>query len=85
MSNPYDPVLMIDDMVKILLPQPLSDNKKWLLKNILLSGQASDSYWTIAWSDYVNDPSNDMYFSIVNTRLTNMLAYMLLLPEYQLA
>jgi uncharacterized protein (DUF1800 family) len=85
MSNPYDPVVMIDDMVKILLPQPLSDNKKWLLKNILLSGQSSDSYWTIAWSDYVNDPSNDMYFSIVNTRLTNMLAYMLLLPEYQLA
>ncbi len=85
MSNPYDPVVMIDDMVKILLPQPLSDNKKWLLKNILLSGQSSDSYWTIAWSDYVNDPSNDMYYSIVNTRLTNMLAYMLLLPEYQLA
>jgi uncharacterized protein (DUF1800 family) len=85
MSNPYDPVVMIDDMVKILLPQPLSDSKKWLLKNILLSGQSSDSYWTIAWSDYVNDPSNEMYYSIVNTRLTNMLAYMLLLPEYQLA
>lgn len=84
-SNPYDPVEMIDDMVRLLLPQPLSDSKKFLLKNILLSGQSSDSYWTIAWSDYVNEPSNDMYYSIVNTRLTNMVGYMLLLPENQLA
>jgi len=84
-SEPSNPVTLVDEMAKLLLPQPISDLKKTLLKSILLSGLPSDSYWTIAWFDYVNNPSDPMSVAVVNTRLTNMVAYMLLLPEYQLA
>lgn len=84
-SDPSNPVTLVDEMVKFLLPQPISDLKKTLLKSILLSGLPSDSYWTIAWFDYVNSPSDPMSVAVVNTRLTNLVAYILLLPEYQLA
>jgi hypothetical protein len=84
-SDPSDPVALIDDSLKILLSQPISDVKKTLLKNILLSGLPSDSYWTIAWFDYLNDPTDPMSLAVVRTRLTNMLGYLMLLPEYNLA
>ena len=72
-------------MVKFLLPQPISDLKKTLLKSILLSGLPSDSYWTIAWFDYVNSPNDPMSVAVVNTRLSSLIVYILFLPEYQLA
>lgn len=84
-SDPSNPVTLVDEMVKLLLPQPISDLKKTLLKSILLSGLPSDSYWTIEWIAYVNNPNDPMSVAVVNTRLTNMIAYILLLPEYQLA
>ena len=65
--------------------QPLSAAKKTLLKSILLSGLPSDSYWTLAWFDYVNNPSDPMAFEVVNARLSILVKYILGLPEYQLA
>lgn len=84
-SDPSDPVALIDDSLKILLSQPISDVKKTQLKNILLSGLPSDSYWTIAWFDYVDNPNTPMFLAVVRTRLTNMLGHLMLLPEYNLA
>ena len=72
-------------MTKLLLPQPISDQKKTLLKSILLSGLPSDSYWTIAWFDYVNNPNDPMSVQVVTVRLTYLVNYVLSLPEYQLA
>lgn len=84
-SDPGDPVKLIDDTLKLLLPQPLSATKKAFLKAILLSGLPSDSYWTVAWFDYVNNPTDPMSVTVVKTRLTYMLANIMVLPEYQLA
>lgn len=84
-SEPSDPTVLVDEMTKFLLPQPISDTKKTLLKSILLSGLPSDSYWTIAWFDYQNNPNDPMSFQVVNIRLTVLVKYILSLPEYQLA
>lgn len=84
-DHPEDPNLLIDDMVRLLLPRPVSDDKKALLKSILLSGLPNDSYWTAAWFDYISNPNDDMAFQVVNTRLTILHNYILKLPEYQLA
>ena len=84
-DDPGNPVTLIDDLTKLLLPQPLSPAKKTLLKSILLSGLPNDSYWTIAWFDYINDPNDAMAFEVVNVRLTILMKYILSLPEYQLA
>ncbi|MCC6724457.1 MAG: DUF1800 domain-containing protein [Saprospiraceae bacterium] len=84
-SDPSDINALIDDSIKLLLPQPISDQKKAYLKLIMLSGLPSDSYWTVAWNDYLNDPTNPMTLAVVRTRLVNMLVYMMLLPEHNLA
>jgi uncharacterized protein (DUF1800 family) len=84
-DNPQDPNALLDDMLRLLLPMPISAVKKNLLKSILLSGQANDAYWTTAWNDYVNNPSNQMAYDTVWFRLAFLHKYILNLPEFQLA
>jgi len=85
LDDPSDPVKLVDELTRLLLPQPISDTKKALLKNILLSGLPNDGYWTVAWFDYINSPNDPMAFEVVNVRLTILHNYILKLPEYQLA
>ena len=84
-DKPEDPNELIDDVVRLLLPQPISDTKKLLLKNILLSGLPNDGYWTAAWFDFINNPNDPMAVEVVTVRLTILHNYILKLPEYQLA
>lgn len=84
-SNPGNPVALVDDITNLLLPQPLSANKKFLLKSILLSGLPADSYWTAAWTAYTVDPNNPMVFEVVNSRLKALHLYIMRLPEFQLS
>lgn len=84
-DNPHDPTALIDDVTSLLLPQPISEESKALLKTVLLSGLPNDSYWTVAWFDYINNPGDQMAFEVVNIRLTLLHKYVMNLPEYQLA
>ena len=52
---------------------------------ILLSGLANDAYWTAAWYQYLQDPSNPMAHDAVWYRLLFLHKYIMNLPEYQLA
>jgi uncharacterized protein (DUF1800 family) len=83
-SNPGDPNALIDDTLALLYPMPVSPLKKLVLKNILLSGQASDYYWTDAWNNYVNNPTDPMAFQTVWFRLASLHKYIMNLAEYQL-
>ena len=82
---PHDPAQLIEDMTLLLLPQPLSEEKKDLLKSILLTGLPNDSYWTTAWFDYIANPNDPMSFEVVNVRLATLHRHVLRLAEYQLA
>ena len=84
LPDPGDPGQLVEDLVNIHLPQGLPLETKTDLKNILLSGQATDSYWTNAWFDYVNDPGDDMKKEIVRSRLQFLYLSFFQLPEYQL-
>lgn len=84
-DHPEDPVQLVDDLVRLLLPMDLSAFKKYLLKSILLSGQASDYYWTNAWNAYLANPNDTMAYETVRTRLALLHKYLMSLPEYQLA
>ncbi len=83
-DNPGDPNLLLDDMLRLMLPQPMSAIKKGLLKGILLSGQANDVYWTSAWITYQNNPTDQMAMETVRFRLSILHKYIMSLPEYQL-
>lgn len=83
-SDPGNPVTLVDDISKLLFPEPLSATKKFLLKSILLSGLPTDNYWTAAWTAYITDPANQTTYQVVHTRLQALLLYIMRLPEFQL-
>ena len=85
LTIPGDPVLLIQAVIDLHYSEDVSQAVKDYLKNILLSGQTSNSYWTSAWDDYLNNPTNTMYYNIVATRLRSMYQYIMDLSEYQLA
>jgi hypothetical protein len=83
-SNPGDPNQLIADSAALLSANDIGPTQTAFLKSILLSGQAQDYYWTTAWTDYANNPTNAGYIAIVESRLRQMYAYMMQLAEYQL-
>lgn len=60
-----------------------SPNFKDRLRNILLSGQTDDHYWTDAWDAFVANPSASNK-SVVETRLKAFFQAVILRPEFHL-
>jgi uncharacterized protein (DUF1800 family) len=86
MSNPGDPNILLSDVVTYLYRVPLSQTSRdTIKKNILLSGQDQDYYWSNAWNSYIANPADNMAFQTVNTRLRDLLKYFMNLAEYHLA
>ena len=85
LSNPQDPNVVINESLALIYSIDTDTNLFNYLKSILLSGQATDNYWTSAWIDYVNAPTNQTYVGIVKSRLSQMFQYLIDLAEYQLS
>ncbi|MDZ4667222.1 MAG: DUF1800 domain-containing protein [bacterium] len=84
-TSPENPNLLLDQILLVLYPMPISATTKTFMKNsFLLSGQASDYYWTDAWNAYIADTNNVANKAAVNTRLQALLKYVLGQAEYQL-
>jgi len=83
-ATPNDPNILMDALFANLVSTDVSAMLKAnLKKQILLSGQLSDHYWTDAWNAYQASPTT-INFNIVNVRLKALLKYIMNLPEYQL-
>lgn len=85
LSNPSDPIALIDEVLAISYAIDPTPGLQAYLLSILLSGQASNSYWTVAWDAYVSDPLNTTNYNIVKTRLQSFYKYIMDLSEYQLS
>lgn len=86
MSKPGDPNLLLADVLKYLYRISVSASTiAQIKKDILLSGQAQDHYWTDAWDAYIANPTDNMAMTTVRTRLRNLFQYLMNLAEYQLA
>ena len=84
-QRPEDPNKLLEDISSHLLGMDISSaHKVQIKKDILLSGQIDDHYWTNAWDTYINAPGNTSNTNYVNTALINLLKYIINLPEYQL-
>jgi hypothetical protein len=78
--------VLLDDVLEIMYRVPLSANAKaQIKKDILLSGQSSDYYWTNAWNTYIAAPNDPMALSMVNNRVRDLLKYLMNQAEYHLA
>ena len=85
LADATDPNLLIQEVLDRHYCFDPSQTLKDYLKSFLLSGQAQDHYWTDAWDDYLADPTNTMYYGIVESRLQGMYQYLMNLAEYQLS
>ena len=86
MPNPGDPNLLISDSIQYLFRLPLTQaSRDQLKRDIILSGQTTDSYWTNAWDAYIANPNNTTNANIVKSRLASFYQYLLKLAEYQLS
>ncbi len=85
-SDPSDPNKLIQESIDLLYAMDISATQKTGLKqSTLLFGQTTDSYWTTAWNDYINNPNDTNKKTIVTNGLLLMLKYLLDLAENQLA
>lgn len=79
-SNPADPTILIQELVKWLFPNPLDTDRFNYFRDTVLLDQLSATNWTNEWNNYVNTSSD------VNVRLQleTLAMAMMQSPEYQL-
>ncbi|RYY31647.1 MAG: DUF1800 domain-containing protein [Chitinophagaceae bacterium] len=86
LPNPADPNALLSDSLNILYRVPLSENSRNIIKRqILLSSQEQDYYWSNAWNAYRASPSNMTSYQIVYNRLRDLYKYLMNLAEFQLS
>ncbi|MFM9051359.1 MAG: DUF1800 family protein [Bacteroidota bacterium] len=85
LPQPNDPELLVQAVLDRHYCFDASQTLKDYLKDILLSGQAQNYYWTVAWDDYANNPGDQTAFMTVLSRLVPMYQYVLKLAEYHLS
>ncbi len=86
LSNPGDPNILLNDILKYLYRIDLSAaSKAQIKKDILLAGQVSDYYWTNVWNIFISTPTDTTNATTVKTRLRDLVKYLMNLAEYQLA
>jgi uncharacterized protein (DUF1800 family) len=85
-KNPGDPNAFIAELTERLLGLDISAaSKAQVKKDILLSGQSTDIYWTQAWDLYISTPTNTANTTTVRTKIRDLIKYLMNLAEYQLA
>ncbi|MNU83956.1 hypothetical protein D3C71_736660 [compost metagenome] len=79
-SNPGDPTILIQELVKWLFPITLDATRFNYFRDTVLLDQLSAANWTTEWNTYVNT-SNDVN---VRLQLESLAMAMMQSPEYQL-
>lgn len=86
LPNPGDPNALINDSLDVLYRVPVSQASKDVIKKqILLSNQDLDYYWSNAWNAHIASPGDTTAYNVVYTRLQTLYKYFMNLAEYQLA
>ena len=84
LDNPQNPNLLINEVLTLIHPVASQATVIAALKNILLSGQTTDIYWTSAWNNYMANTSNTVNKDIVKSRLQAFYKAVLKMVEYHL-
>ena len=85
LPNPADPNLLITDSLQRLYRIPVAADFITYLKEILLSGQISDHYWTDAWAAYIAAPTDPTALNVVTSRLKTFYKFIMEQSEFQLS
>ncbi|HNR85138.1 MAG TPA: DUF1800 family protein, partial [Taishania sp.] len=82
LSNPSSANAVIDDMILVFLPKPLTATQRLILKSVLTGGQP-DFEWTVQYNDYNSDPGNTTYSLPIKQKIETTLMRLFILPECQ--
>ena len=86
LPNPGDPNKLILDTLVYMYRMPLTQTSRdQVKKDILLTGQVQDYYWSDAWAAHIANPNDMVALTTVRTRLQNLIKYLMALSEYQLS
>lgn len=86
LPNPGDPNALIKDSITYLFRLTLTQaSMDQLKRDIILTGQTNDYYWTNAWNAYQANPNDLVNAAIVKNRLRDLYQYLMKLAEYQLS
>lgn len=83
-SKPEDPIALINDTINYMHTLPITEELRNYLRNILLYGQSEDYYWTNAWNDHINNPTDNAKKKIITDLLYAYYKYIVELAEYHL-
>ncbi|MCB0587951.1 MAG: DUF1800 domain-containing protein [Phaeodactylibacter sp.] len=83
-DNPNDPNALIEEFVQILFPQPITDDQKAALKEVLIPG-LPDFEWTVEYNLYLANPDDEELAEAVATKLRQLIQAMLSMPEFYLS
>jgi uncharacterized protein (DUF1800 family) len=83
-SNPTDPNVVVEEFSRLLHPQPLTDQQKTALKDVLIPG-LPDFEWTIEYGEYAADPENEELAKAVSIKLRQLIRAMISLAEFHLS
>ena len=81
--NAHDPNTLIQALVDLVLPYPLTQEQLDYLKETLIPG-LPDFEWTIEYGQYLNNPTDETIRMAVENRLRSLFTALLGLPEFQL-
>lgn len=84
LENAGDPNELIQEIARLIYPQPLTEKQVLALKEALIPG-LEDYVWTSEYYEYLNDPNDQSLKRTVEARLRKLIALMLSMPEYQLS
>lgn len=82
--HPEDPNALINEVALHFSGYPLRSDLQAQLKNILLTGQQSDHYWTDSWQEFLQDESDEEKKTIIVNRLRPFFQKFFQSPETQL-
>ncbi len=83
-DDPYDPVRIVRDWARLLLPQVLTESQIAALKEILVPG-LPDYVWGVEYTNYEAAPNNNALRNTVETKLRTLLRAMLSMAEFYLS
>lgn len=81
LSNPSNANNVIDDIIRVFLPKPISVAQRAVLKFILLGGQP-DFEWTVQYNEYLAAPTDPTYYLPIQQKVELTLFQLFQLPEF---
>lgn len=82
-TNASDPNILIDKLAEIMFNYPLTTSQVTALKEVLIPG-LPDFEWTVEYSDYLANQSNQTLATSVKNKLKNLFSVMVRMSEFQI-